>query len=616
VDAVPWDVAQGVRQRVSQLPEPARQLLSMAAIVGRHVPWALLVAVSGQPEDVVLAGLEVAGRARLLLEGETYTFAHDVIREVLEADIGAGRRAYVHRKVAEALERDAAGTSPEALAYHYLRGGDRDKAVLYLERAGDRALAQRAHGEAERQYREALECLERLGRPHDAVRLREKLGELLKWTGRYVAALDMLNAAAEHYLEAGNLEELARVGAILGEVYAFRGTVDEGIARLQLLLAQVGDRASASIATLHGCVGLLLFLSSQYGESLAAYERAAELARASGDDRTLVLARWQRANLLQMLGRLEEALQADHQVLSQAEAVGNLECLLAVPRDMAYIHALQGSFAAGRRRIDQSVALAIQLENSVQISFSLAIRAWLATLAGDFQRAHADLDQAETASRQVDRSWHSFYLPIFWAFLALAEGDRPAATACVQEALTFAERGGDLQALRWASAVMAEIDIVGGRPEAARARLLPLLDRPGLEECDVTALLPVLAWAHLDLGEVAQAADIVEQALRRTRPENIRLVLVDALRVQAMVAVRQEHWQEAEQALEEGIALARSMPYPFAEGRLLHTYGQMHADKAEPQVARARLEAAGAIFRRLGARKDVERTEHLLATLA
>src|SRR5436190_8651503 len=57
------------------------------------------------------------------------------------------------------------------------------------------------------------------------------------------------------------------------------------------------------------------------------------------------------------------------------------------------------------------------------------------------------------------------------------------------------------------------------------------------------------------------------------------------------------------------------MPYPYAAARLLHVYGEMHAQKRELEPARERLEAALAIFRRLGARKDVERVEQALATL-
>lgn len=71
----------------------------------------------------------------------------------------------------------------------------------------------------------------------------------------------------------------------------------------------------------------------------------------------------------------------------------------------------------------------------------------------------------------------------------------------------------------------------------------------------------------------------------------------------------------AESALAEGLALARSMPYPYAEARLLCVYGEMHAQNGEPQPARERLQAALTIFQRLGARKDAEQTKHAVANL-
>jgi hypothetical protein len=123
---------------------------------------------------------------------------------------------------------------------------------------------------------------------------------------------------------------------------------------------------------------------------------------------------------------------------------------------------------------------------------------------------------------------------------------------------------------------MAEIDIVEDRAEAARARLVLLLDRPGLEECDVTVLLPVLAWAYLELGQVDLAENMVEQALRRARRETMCLVLVEALRVKAMIALRRGQQETTTHSLEEGLELARSMAYPYAEARLLYVYRLLH----------------------------------------
>jgi hypothetical protein len=136
-----------------------------------------------------------------------------------------------------------------------------------------------------------------------------------------------------------------------------------------------------------------------------------------------------------------------------------------------------------------------------------------------------------------------------------------------------------------------------------------------LADADISLLLTPYAWAQLELGDVAAAAELVRQAITLARARNDRLNLVDALRVQAMVSVRQRDWEGAVLALEEGLALARAMPYPYAEGRLLHLYGAMHTRKSAPAPARERLEAALAIFRRLGARKDAEQVEQTLAAL-
>src|SRR5262249_2091409 len=81
---IPWSVTETVRQRVMSLPETAQALLGAAAVIGREVPHGLLVVVaahSAQSEQEVVAAIEAACRARLLVEeGEhSYQFAHDLV---------------------------------------------------------------------------------------------------------------------------------------------------------------------------------------------------------------------------------------------------------------------------------------------------------------------------------------------------------------------------------------------------------------------------------------------------------------------------------------------------------------------------------------------------------
>lgn len=54
------------------------------------------------------------------------------------------------------------------------------------------------------------------------------------------------------------------------------------------------------------------------------------------------------------------------------------------------------------------------------------------------------------------------------------------------------------------------------------------------------------------------------------------------------------------------------MPCPHGEARVLVQMGVLQMQRGEPEQARERLEEALAIFRRLGAKKDIEQTEAVL----
>ncbi|HEX6818884.1 MAG TPA: AAA family ATPase, partial [Ktedonobacterales bacterium] len=177
-EEIPWDLRQNIRQRVTALPEPAQRLLGVAAIAGREASLGLLESASGQGEEELLAALEAADHARLLVatDSQTYRFVHDVIREVVEADLGRARRQLLHRKVAEALEQRGEHEL-EQLAYHYEQAGENAKALVYLERVGDRAIERYAAAEAEHIYRLIATLAAAIADRRAQARALEKLGE-------------------------------------------------------------------------------------------------------------------------------------------------------------------------------------------------------------------------------------------------------------------------------------------------------------------------------------------------------------------------------------------------------------------------------------------------------
>jgi hypothetical protein len=76
--------------------------------------------------------------------------------------------------------------------------------------------------------------------------------------------------------------------------------------------------------------------------------------------------------------------------------------------------------------------------------------------------------------------------------------------------------------------------------------------------------------------------------------------------------VQQGRWDEALHAYVEAASLAHVITYPHAEAAALYQSGILQRLRGEVDQAREPLEEALTIFRHLGARPGVERTEHAL----
>jgi tetratricopeptide (TPR) repeat protein len=333
------------------------------------------------------------------------------------------------------------------------------------------------------------------------------------------------------------------------------------------------------------------------------------------DDLTLAEAEGRRGLALLMLGQADEALAVLDQAIRIAESAEDLDSLRRALNVMADIHRDRGEFRAATSYIERALGVAERQGDPAQCASLMAHRGGIAFLAGDWAQARADCEQAVTLSRQIGTTWALAYTLPYLGQLRLAEGAWEEAARCLEEVATALAGSPDLRALRLVPGILADCELLEGRPRAALECLAPVLDRPGLEEWGVLPLLPRLARAYLELGDVTQSCDVLAQGGRRARQGGHRLALVETLWVQSMVAIRQQRWDEAIAALDEGLSLVGNMHYPYAEARLLHQYGLLHAQKGEPMAARGRLSAALEIFRRLGARKDAEHVDQALEDL-
>jgi predicted ATPase len=163
------DLLQG---RVEALPEPAQQVLRVAAVAGRQVSHPLLAAVVGLDQEQLNSALRAAVAHQLLVTREDdYQFRHALLREVVDAGLLPGERAQLHAAHARALTKGpelAAGSPAVAtaeLAIHWDAAGDAARALPARVEAGLAAEEARAFAEAASHYQRALQIWERVPDP-------------------------------------------------------------------------------------------------------------------------------------------------------------------------------------------------------------------------------------------------------------------------------------------------------------------------------------------------------------------------------------------------------------------------------------------------------------------
>jgi DNA-binding SARP family transcriptional activator len=331
---VPPSVGEVLRTRIGRLPEGTRAVLELAAVAGREVTLELLEA-AGTPAEQALTALDSAVAVGLVVEGAhpwTWRFAHALVQEVLVAELPALRRARLHARLGEALERRMATTTNdtlvERLAHHFVEAlpvVGPAPARLYSAAAARAARSRLAHGEAAVHTRRALQLLDP-GEP-DAARARHDLltalGNDLLRSGQLMEAREVVADAITVARALDDHACLAEAAAVWGSVTVWNwrphGVVDHDmVALLEDLLAEHEGTSPADerlTARLLGTLGVELAFGPD-DRGVRAARRAVELARRIGDpellSRTLnnfSLAVWGRPGAAEMrLAAADEAL--------------------------------------------------------------------------------------------------------------------------------------------------------------------------------------------------------------------------------------------------------------------------------------------------------------------
>ncbi len=303
---IPQLVRESVAHRIGELGPGIEALLEIASVIGREFEAELIVDVGERPSEEVTNALEAAVEAGLLTDVpgtlDHYAFSHALFRQTVYAGIPKRRRAALHGKVADALERRH-GSDPRhvaELARHYAGAGPSDapKALEYCVRAGASALGALAFEEAVTHYEAAISALNSIDNVDESLRceLLIALGEAEWRAGDASSSRETFGRAARIAGAAGDAEAFGRAALGFGGFGWQRyGVQDaEAINLLRSALAKKGLPDSLRARLLARLAAAVQFA----GRAEEADEKSAEaldLARAGDDQEALAAAlvgRW------------------------------------------------------------------------------------------------------------------------------------------------------------------------------------------------------------------------------------------------------------------------------------------------------------------------------------
>lgn len=603
-ERLPSTLTEVLLARLDRLDGQVRSVAQVASVIGRSFAVRLLAKVMEREPAALEFPLSALQQAEIAFPRRgsdlEYVFKHVSMREVAYNTLVQKRRQQLHGQIARAI----ASLYPtdeyvEIIAYHYGKTDDHVEAAQWLERAADRAAGVYANETAVANYRAARRHRELVGgEPAALARMDEKLGEALIAIGRYDEALTPLERAIGTYRESRDLEGAGRAVALLGGAHDSRGTGEEGLTWVEPMVERLaGSGPSPALASLHLALAQIFHTVGRYTDMLAAAERAVEIAQAIGHDRYLATAEERKGSAYAFLGQPEQARAALRKAIPLLERAGDLGRLQIALGNLGEAYRLAGELVEANRYNESALRVAERVGNPSYIAFALMNLGEICISLGHWKAAREHLERAEEVLATLkSASIFAAYAPGILGELLLCSGEWKEAETRLKRALGIAERTKDRQVLEYANVALAQLDVLRGEAVRAIARLEPM----GQEEGGLhVRIQTTLAWAYLEESQVERAAELADRAVGRARQTDEVLALVDALRVFGMVLSTQGRREAADDAFEEGLHIARSLPHPYAEARIL--------------VQMDRLEEAHAIFQRLGAMKDVERTEQALA---
>ena len=539
--------------RLAQLSPETRELVGLAATVGRVFTVEILHEASGVNADSLTNELDELWQRRIVrpapqpssglsapnrstgelfsADTNSFDFSHDKIRDVAYAELSPMKQRYWHSRIAQALEEIyVADLDPVSaqLAAHYERAGEPLRAIPFYQRAAEVAQRVYAHDEAIRLLRHGLRLLHHVPdtrrRDEQHLNLLRLLSLALVATRGYAApeAVETLSQAQTLNQNLGNPPDPLLLRALAIAALGFRN-FQQGL-RFGDQLLQLADQQGDPILLVEGhyVLGVTLQYVGSFTRSRVHLEQAlthydpthssAHITQYSQDPSVICQSRL--AFSLWCLGYPDQAQAMQSRGLAEAEA-------LAHPFSLAYALTWDAMLQGEMGNVDsqlQSAEATIELSDEHHLRFwsswARALRGWALAEVRDHELGLAELQRGDEQMRSIG----GFFLQPFVSLLIVEQlakiGQIDHGLELVHEALASTAHDRywcDAELERLRGELLLAKDVDAEQAEAAYRRAIRIAEKQQAKMFELRATTS-LARLWLRQGRSVEARRVLARA--------------------------------------------------------------------------------------------------------
>ncbi len=563
---MPDTVQKVVLARIDRLPEEEKMTLKVAATIGRTFQRDLLETVhpwftTGSTLEEHLKHLQAEDFTRReASESELdFLFKHVITQEVAYETMLYSQRQYLHATIGAALESRYSGQENKVidlLAYHYARSNDKHKALSYMHRAGQKALAGYANEAAITYFSEALHIarddIDNVKVQYDLLTDRERAYNRLGDRAAQAEDLAQMKQLAqgqnhqERLLETGNRQ--LQLATNLAE---YNQAID--IAEVILKLSRRINKPIWEVRILTN-LGITYWRQGDYSQTRECMLQALQNSDEAKDEQL-------RATSLNYLGLVhtqiseyEQARQDYQQALEIYQTIGEKGGEAGCANNLGLLESSLGRYEQAQKYYQQALAICHTAGDRLREGISLNTLGQVNTILGYHSEAQKQLEQSLVIRQSIgDRRGEAFCLHDL-GYLYLASGQTQEAANTFQTACdlrhTLGETGNYIASLAAKGEAYLTHNNLAGAYKCLQEAIQNLRDNSGSGEyptqniwwtytqiCQTRADLAEAESALLQAYQLvkAKAEQISSSQLRQSYLENVQ---VNAAIITAMAELK------------------------------------------------------------------------------